>query len=213
MKNILSCLVVLAVFLSCSDERKFVNLALKIDQKIYLVPFFANQSILENQLSEDVTPSVTSFVQIIEEDGTFFVEPRNFEKILNLIADNYVIYEKKEKTHDGYLAFGNNDIYNHSIQNVNTDKIGQQINQEVVRIFNNAQDRSLEIVWTRFPRPVAEKNCVVKNVWVVSSPYQGTTIGNYEETVLIDLNDIVDFFDNGTRLTYNEREGILYVIK
>ncbi len=207
-------MVVLALLvLGCSDDRKYVGIALKKDQKVYLMPTIADKDVLEHQLSEDMIPGVSNFVQIVEDGGDLFVGPRDFERILNLIAKNYIVYERKEKTHDGYVAFGEDHVYNYSIKHENTDKIGQQISLETIMIKNNASDDLLEIVWTNFPQPQAKKNCTVKKIWVVTSPYEGKTIGNYEETVLINLNEIVDFYGNGVRLEHNKKQGMLYVLQ
>lgn len=206
--------LILSLFaLGCSDDRKFVNIALKTGQKVYLLPSIADKVVLEHQLSKDLTPSISKSVAIVEDDGDFFVEPRDFERILNLIADNYIIYGEKEQTHDGYVAFGESEVYSYAINPVNTDKIGQQLNQGSIRITNGTSDKSLEIVWVDFPEPRAVANCTVKKIWVVTSPYQGTTIGNYEDTVMINLGDIIEFYDNGTRLEYVEDEEMLYVVK
>ncbi|MDC6384764.1 hypothetical protein D2V93_01545 [Flagellimonas taeanensis] len=213
MKKI-SCLIILALLiLGCSDDRKFVGIALKKDHKVYLMPTIADKDVLEHQLSENMIPSVSSFVQIVEDEGALFVEPRDFERVLNLIANNYILYERKEKTHDGYVVFGDNQVYSYSINHANTDKIGKQISLETIVIKNNTSHDLLEIVWTSFPKPRAEKNCTIKRIWVVTSPHPGTTIGNYEETVLINLNEIVDFYGNGVRLEHNEKEGMLYILQ
>ena len=218
MKRIIVVFVFITLILSlfalgCSDDRKFVNIALKTGQKVYLVPLIADKDILEHQLSKDLIPSISKSVAIVEDDGNFFVEPRDFERVLNLIADNYIIYGKKEQTYDGYVAFGESEVYSYTINHVNTDKIGQQLSQQSIRITNGISDRSLEIIWVDFPKPRAIANCTVKKIWVVTSPYQGTTIGNYEDTIMINLGDIIEFYGNGTRLEYVEDEEMLYVVK
>ncbi|MAU16319.1 MAG: hypothetical protein CMH46_12370 [Muricauda sp.] len=197
---------------NCSSDRKFVNIALKENHKIYLVPFFASRATLRHQLSKNEIPAVYH-MRIIEDNRELFVEPKDFEKILNLIGDNYVLFKKRESTHDGYVGFKDLDIYDYSIKNVNTDKIGQQIHKATIVITNASTNKSMEIVWKISPVPKAEKNCTNKKIWVVENPHPGETIGYYQKAVVINLNEIVDFFDNGTRLEYDKSEEILYVIK
>lgn len=198
---------------SCSDDRKFVNLALKKGEKVYLLPSNTDKNALKKQLSKGETPTVSNSVQIIEDRGALYVEPKNFEKVVNLIAGNYVLFEEKESSHDGYVAFNDKDIFEYKVNNVNTEKIGQQIKQEIIQISNPSETKSLEIVWSSFPEPKAKKNCVVKRLWVVEHPYPGKTVGDYQNAVVINLNDIVAFYDNGTTLKYEENNKILYIVK
>ncbi|MER3376600.1 MAG: hypothetical protein RIM83_18315 [Allomuricauda sp.] len=213
MKNTLSILILLFLLVSCSEDRKFVNIALKKGKEVYVVPFMADKNIIEHQLSKNETPTIFKFVQIVMDNGSLYVEPSNFERIFNVIAGNYILYKKEEKTHDGYVAFGDEEIYSFSLKPENTDKIGEQINKEVITITNTVSNKSHEIVYVRFPKPKAEKNCIVKNLWVVENPYPGKTIGSYKDAILINLNDIVDFYDNGTRLEYNKADEMLYIIQ
>lgn len=213
MKRKLSIIITMFVLVSCSSDREFVNIALKKGNEVFIVPFMANKHILESQLAKNETPTIFKYVQIVEDEGSLYVEPSNFERILNVISNNYMLYKKEEKTHDGYVAFGDKDIYSFSIKPENTDKIGEQINKEIITITNPVSNKTHEIVYVRVPRPKAEKNCIVKYLWVLENPYPGTTIGSYKDAILINLNDIVDFYDNGTRLEYNKDDEMLYIIK
>lgn len=213
MKKILLCVISLVLLTSCSGDRKFVNLALKKDHKVYLVPFIASRVVLEQQLSENETPTIFKFLGIIEDNGELFVETKDLEKILNLIGNNYVLLRKEEKAHDGYVAFGDMNIYNYSIKTINTDKIGQQIYKPTIVVTNPSTNKTLEIVWSSIPEPTAEKNCTNKRVFVTENPYPGKTVGSYKKVVVVNLNDILDFFDNGTTLEYDKSEKILYVVK
>jgi len=198
---------------SCSDDRKLVNLALKKGEKVYLLPYNIDKNALEKQLSEEKTPTISNSAQIIEDRGAIYVEPKDFEKIVNLIAGNYVLFEEKESSHDGYVALDDKDIFEYKINNVNTEKIGQQIKEGVIQIYSPSQTKSLEIVWNSLPEPKAKKNCIVKRLWVVKHPYPGKTVGDYQNAVVINLNDIVAFYDNGTILKYEESDEILYIIQ
>jgi len=198
---------------SCSDDRKMVNLALKEEGKVYLVPLMAKKEMLEPQLSRNKTPEVSKSLQLIQDHGDLFIEPRNLKNMVNLIANNYTLYGKNEGTYNGYVVFEHQEAFEYTVNNVNTDKIGEQLKQETIRIKGENSGKILEIVWSSSPKPKVEKNCVVKRLWVVEHPYPGKSVGDYQNAVVVNLNEVINFFDNGTRLEYDEDGENLYVIK
>lgn len=197
----------------CSDDRKLVNVALKKEGKVYMLPFIAEPQTLEFQLSNNETPTLIKDVDIVKDKDILYVTPEDFLRILNLIADNYILYDKQEGAFDGYVGFGRKEVIKFGTKQVNTDKIGKQIRKQIIVLENPKSKKQMEIIWSDDPKPLAYANCVVKSLWTLESPYPGRTIGNYKDTVLINLNQIVDFYNNGMRLEYNEKEEMLYLIK
>jgi len=213
MKNIYSIVLLLFLMVGCSDDRKPVNLALKNGEKVYLTPLIAKKEVVALQMSQNKTPEISKSFQLVEDHGDLFVEPRNFKNVLNLIANNYTLYNKNEGVYDGYVAFEDQDVFEYTVKNINTDRIGEQLRKESILVKDMNSGKTLEIVWSNSPKTKAEKNCILKRLWVVEHPYPGKSVGDYQNSVVINLNDIVDFYDNGTSLEYDENDEILYVIK
>lgn len=203
--NVQSCLFNLS-------DIELVSLALKKDDKVYLMPYNSDKNFLEMKLAANEVPFIYPSFEIIEDDGELFVEPRNLENIFRLIAGDYLLYEKEENTFDGYVVDGGQNIYEFKKLVENTKEIGEQIERNVITIWDTSLNRSMEISWVSFPDISPEKNCIRKKIWVSTKVRPGEVVYSDKALIVIKLQDILEFFDNNTDLQYDDDREILYVI-
>ncbi len=193
-------------------EGKSVLIGLKKNDKVYLMPFPANRNILEEALRQNTKPIFHKSFNLIEEDGTYYMDPNQLESLVHLIADDYILYDQKEPSFDGYVLQGMRNLYSFGSQIENTKVKGEQVQHYEVTLHHNITNQTMEIGWLGYTKVKPLQNCVVKKIKDVTNPFPGTSIGSVKETIVVDLQDILDFYNNGNTLEYNEEENVLYVI-
>lgn len=199
---------------SCETENAVVNLALKKDNKTYLFSKMGD-FIVESSLEKGESPAAFGFIRLFEDDG-LYVAPNDCEEIVDVLAGNYHLYPYQEKSYEGYITSGEKEIFTTSFSNVSTEKIGEQIRESRIEIVNPVSAQVLEIVWTynqKTGESKAVQNCELKSFWITTSVQPGETVTSSEDFIMVDLNELVEFFDNGSTLEYNADEEILYIVE
>ncbi len=207
-------LLVFAIVLSScspSDDRKSINLALKIDNKTYLLSSLG-AFITEIKLKNNESPPILKSTRIVEVDGELFVEPACLENIVNLISGNYILYDYNEKSFDGYIAERKFDVYDKKYSTESTEKIGEMLSITNIYLSDTAQTKELHISWQRTPHQKPLKNCLEMSLWIDCSYKPGTTTVALEKWIMIELNRIVEFYGNNVIVDYVAEDEILYVI-
>lgn len=198
---------------SCETENKVVNLALKKNDKVYLFSVLGS-FIVENSLEKKESPAAIGFIRLFQDDG-LFVAPKEIEQIANLLGGNYALYPFKEMSYDGYVTEGEESVYEKTFKNKSTANIGEQIRENRVEITHPVTAEMYEIIWNWNPKTgtiEAVKNCEVKSFWTKTSIQPGETITSADDYVVVKLNNLVDFFNNGSKLEYNSEQELLYII-
>lgn len=204
-------LVVILVGCDMSDDRKLVHLAIKKDGKTYL---FSNMGsfITQNSISKNESPPIMKTTQVIEEGGDIYVQTSDLEKIVNLISGNYELFSYQEKSYDGYVVEGDYEVYDKKYGTESTAKIGQMISKANVNISDTSQMKEYEISWHRSPNQKPVKNCEEMDLWVDKSYKPGTTTLAQQAYIVVNLSDIVNFYNSNVSIEYSEEDEILYVI-
>jgi hypothetical protein len=91
-----------------------------------------------------------------------------------------------------------------------TEKIGKSILEYT--IFISDGDKELVIQWNKDNEIVPIRNCVIKSVWEVSNPYPGKTVGNYRDKLLVNVSEVLHFFNSNAQMTIEE-DGELLLIR
>lgn len=68
------------------------------------------------------------------------------------------------------------------------------------------------ISWQRKPKQNSKQNCTEMSLWVDRTYKPGSRTVSLEKYIMVDLNDIVKFYNSKTKLDYNEEDEILYFI-
>ncbi|NQT77123.1 MAG: hypothetical protein HQ565_05375 [Bacteroidetes bacterium] len=213
-KNLWYFLLFFAIILtSCSpsDDRKNINLALKVDNKTYLLSSLG-AFITETKLKNNESPPIIKSTRIVEVGGELFVEPSCLENIVNLISGNYILYDYKEKSFDGYVTERKYDVYDKKYSTESTEKIGEMLSITNIYLSDTAQTKELHISWQRTPNQKPLKNCLEMSLWIDCSYKPGTTTVALEKYIMIELNKIVEFYDYNIIVDYIAEDEILYVI-
>lgn len=215
-KNSLWCVLFLSasLLLSCSDfasdDRKSVDVILKKDGKVYLFSALGT-FITESKLNKNESPPVVASTRIVEKDNKLFVEPQYVEAMSNLISGNYVLHNHLEKSFDGYVTEGKHKLYDKSYTNKSTEKIGEMNSIANIFLKDINQTREHHISWQRNPNQSPLKNCVEMALWVDKSYKPGERTAAKEDFIMINLNDLVQFYNSNIRLDYDEKEEVLYL--
>lgn len=204
-----------SLFLSCgdfaTDDRKNVNLVLKKEGKTYLFSPMGTM-ITKNKLDNNESPPIVTNTQIVKKNENLYVEPRHLENIAAILSGNYVVHDYQEKSYDGYITKGKLDIYNNKYSNQSTEKIGKMISTANIYLMDIEQTKKHQISWQRKPSQSPTQNCVEMNLWADRSYKPGNRTVALEKFIMVDLNDIVEFYDSKTKLDYNKEDEILYFL-
>lgn len=211
------CLFILctSLLISCSDfatdDRKSVNLILKKDGKMYLFSRLGT-FITKNNLDKNQSPKTMQSTRIIKKKGELYTEPQHIKDLANLISGNYILHDYQEKAFDGYITGGKHDVYDKKYDSEHTEKIGQTISTANIYLTDIDQNRKHHISWQRSPNQIPIKNCIEMTLWVDKSYKPGERTAAKDNFIMINLNDLVEFYDPTIKLDYVEEEEILYII-
>ena len=195
---------------ACSADQKVVNIAVSKQGKVYLYSLMGKQ-VAELQINQGDMPTIMKSTLVIPEKDVVFMSPSHLAEIANILGGNYSIIEKKEKSFDGYVVLENKKLFNQQFQNEDSGEIGKMIGKMTVSLTKSNTDKPYEIIWQIKPEQEAIKNCEVKSLWMKSTvPTDGDTYYS-EDHVLVNLNDIIQFYNSKAKVIYNEGAELLYI--
>ena len=197
-------LVFVLLFSACGEDLKMVSIAIKKGGKVYLF-----SSSAESYLQMNQTPPVYNYIRVYKKGGKLYTNPPSLEYFVNLIAGNMVLFDHQEKSYDGYVSVGNRKIYKLQANNESTEKIGEQLTIMHAEMIDTNTTKKHEIVWQYTPEIKAEKNCEKKKLWVYGDEPGSITLRG---SIVVDLQTIVDFYNNGVTLDYDKSNKIVYII-
>ncbi len=196
----------------CTSDYLTVTFAVEENGKKYL--FSRSEFLVENAIKKnEVPPSLSSnIIYIIEEE--VYMKPSDIDQVVNILSGNYKLIEKQEPSYNGYAVEDSVEVFNKRTQNKAGKKIGET---EIIQIATISRPPSLkstmEIKWKTAPSLEAISNCSIEDIWVVTNPHPGTTVGNWEEDVLVNIETINKFFSNSFEIVYIEEDAVVYFKK
>ncbi|RMA64779.1 hypothetical protein BXY75_1660 [Ulvibacter antarcticus] len=213
----LSCLLILcaSLLISCTDfatdDRKSVQLILKKDDKTYLFSRLGTM-ITNNKLDKNESPTTVQSTSIVVKENQLYTEPQHIKSIANLISGNYVIHDHQEKIFDGYISDGKHKVYNKKYVNEHSEKFGEMISIANIYLTDTDQTRKYHISWQRSPNQIPITNCIEMALWVDKSYKPGERTTARDNFIMINLNDLVEFYNSNVKLDYVEEDKVLYFI-
>jgi hypothetical protein len=186
-------------------------LVLKKDGNTYLFSRLGT-FITKNNLDKNQSPTIVQSASIVEKNGNLYTEPQHVKNIANLISGNYILHEYQEKTVDGYCTEGTHDIYDKKYVSEYSEKIGE-INSIANIYLTDLNQKSIHhISWQRSPNQIPIKNCTEIALWVDKTYKPGERTIAKDNFIMINLNDLVEFYESKAKLDYAEEKGVLYII-
>lgn len=200
--------------ISCETETAIVNLAIKKDGKTYVYSKLG-EFFVENSIKKNESPSVMAFCKVFNDEG-LYTSPENLEDIANLLGGNYRIFPFPEASYDGYITATQNSLYTRTSKNQSTAKVGEQIRVTTVDLRNPKNNKIYSIQWEWNPsdkKNIALNNCEIKTFWIKRKIDSGETVTSSEDFVMVNLNDIVKFYNDQLQLEFNPDEKLIYIIE
>ena len=196
----------------CSSDYLNVTFVIEENGKKYL--FSKSEFLVKNAIKKnEVPPTLNSnLIYIIDED--IYMRPSDIEDVVNILSENYKFIEKQEPSYNGYAVKDSVEVFTSRVQNKAGKKIGET---EVIQIATlsklSPSKQTMEIKWKTVPSLEAISNCSIEDIWAVTNPQPGTTVGNWEEDVLVNTETINKFFNNTFELIYDEESAVVYFKK
>ncbi len=220
-KGVKSILIIIGFIIASSilfpmlleSDSAVVNLVLKKKGKVYVFSKMGT-FLAQNSLKKNESPSVVSFMQVFEGDGTIYAAPHSIGDFVNLLCGNYVIHEHKENNQDGYITVGKSNCLSNSIKNENGENIGEQIRINTLELENTHSGESFEISWEQNVKTYesrALKNCEDKSFMISTQVYKGKSVMSSKKLIMVDLGEIVKFYGNKANLEFNEDQQLLHI--
>lgn len=199
--------------LTSATNNSVVNLVLQKEGKTFLYSYM-NAYVVENSIDKKESPVVFPFLQIFEEDDKLYVAPDKLKDIINLLCGNYQIHEYLEKSTDGYVTSGTIPCFQISSKNQTTEKIGEQIQVYTVKLTHLNSGDSFNIKWsvnTKTRESKALENCHEKSFMIKTSVQPGEFAIASEDFVMVDLQEVINFYEKKIAVTLNKEEQLLYI--
>jgi hypothetical protein len=193
----------------CKSDYSSVTFAIEKNGLTYL--YSPNEFLVKNAIKEDEVPMGLNINIIYVLDGLIYMRPNDLQQVTNILSENYRIIEKKEPSYDGYAVSDSSSVYNATVQNKASIKIGETESTNIVTLTSKSnRSKSMEIKWRTLPELKALENCSLEGVWKSTNPYPGKTVTNWEDEILVKLNDLNSFYGNSFELILDEESSVLY---
>ena len=200
--------VLLDVFMASENVR--VHLGIKEQNKTYLL---ATRSTSAFKRFNSENPMVLKATSVVEIDNEIYIEPSYLEKIVSLISKNYTLFNREKKKYDGFVTInGKNNNFSKNRIDEDGEKIGEFIQKNSIELKNDMGNIH-HIRWINIPDDIAEENCIVAPIVIADNYKPGATSYYTVEIVVVKLETILDFYDNGTTYEYDADNEILYFIQ
>lgn len=193
------------------DAPAIVNLVLKEDGKTYLFSNLGADAVAAS-LERNESPTSMHFLKLYVDDK-LYIPPADIKEVVNMMAGNYKIHPYKEKSCDGYVTSGDEELFEFSSKNEMTENIGEQIVKSSVIVKRPDARASFKITWERNAdgEIIPTKNCELVSFWVETNPDPGTSVYNTEDILLVDLDNLNKYFGNKAQLSFDEENKVLYI--
>ncbi|MEX1192808.1 MAG: hypothetical protein WEA99_12610, partial [Brumimicrobium sp.] len=179
----------------CENDYRYATFVIQDDNENYVYSsseFLVEEAINKNEVPPTLNSNILYFI-----DGGVFMQPQNIENVANILSGNNKFIKHQESSFNGYAVEDSIDVYDSYTQNKAGDKIGKTEVINVVSLSkNNNSNEKMEIKWKTTPDLVAIQNCTIEDIWVVTNPYPGKTVGNWEDEILVNIELINQFYNN-----------------
>ena len=207
MKQLSTLIIGLILLTACSEDQKTVNIALKKDGKTYLYSIL-NSQLVEQQLAQGQMPTMMNSTAIVPQKGQILMDASKINTIANILGGNIQVFDKQERSFDGYFSLGEQQIFNQSLRNEDIGEIGKVAG--IVEIVLRNQQSTYNISYQITPELKAIENCEVKSLTV---PYSENSTNEFtsKDFVMVNLEDINQFFGGHYSMKYDKEASLLYV--
>lgn len=148
---------------------------------------------------------------IIPEGKELYMLAADIDIVANIVGGNYVLIDKPETSYDGYVVLGEYKLVEKKYENKDSGTIGHMIGLMKMTLTHPANIKQHEIVWQLTPELKAVKNCIQKEIMMRRSiPNDTETYVNVDQA-LVNIQDILDFYETNAKLNYDEEAGLLYI--
>lgn len=205
--------IVFSMYLETSSF--VVNLALKKNGKTYLFSKTGTAGV-QYSLDKNKSPSVFGFIQLFEEEDSFYVDPIHIEEITNLLCGNYVLHDYTEQSYNGYVTSGKQRCFKNTFKNQSTATIGEQIRLNTIQLTDSTSESLYEINWEynlMEYKSRALENCEEKSFMITTQIQPGEAVMGSEDFIMVNLEDLVEFYGNTSSLRLDEKQRLLYIIQ
>ncbi|WP_190810951.1 hypothetical protein [Flagellimonas sp. S3867] len=211
--GVLFCTFLMYLMSASETNNSFVNLILEKDSKIYV--YSKRGSYLMNiNIQREENPTVFPFIQVFEDNGELYVAPDKLKDIVDLLCGNFQVHDVPAKSSDGYVTSGSSPCFEKSFKNQSTGKIGEQIHVNMVRLTNSSLKEAFNIRWEtnmKTNKSRVSENCHKKSFTVRTSTQPGEYVFSAEDFIMVNLQEVVDFYGNNVALSLNKEEQLLYI--
>lgn len=209
MKNLLILCLGILFLASCSESQKTVNIALKKEGKTYLFSLM-NKPIVEQQIAKGEMPAMMNSTVIVAENGKLFMDTSKIKTIANILGGNIDIFPKQETSFDGYFIEGETSVFMQSVKNKDMGEIGKIASVMEVTLRDESTQTTYPISWQVTPELKAIENCEIQSLTVKYSQHSDNEFTS-KDFVMVNLEDINQFFGGHYNLRYDKNASLLYV--
>ena len=207
MKHLKIIIVSLIFLTSCSEDQKTINIALKREGKTYLYSIL-NGQMVEQQLAQGQMPTMMNSTAIVPRKGQILMDASKINTIANILGGNIQVFDKQERSFDGYFSLGEQQIFNQSLRNEDIGEIGKVAG--IMKIVLRNELSTYNISYQITPELKAIENCEVKSLTV---PYSENSTNEFtsKDFVMVNLEDINQFFGGHYSMKYDKEASLLYL--
>ncbi|MEM7483890.1 MAG: hypothetical protein AAF348_01655 [Bacteroidota bacterium] len=164
-------------------------------------------------LIEQKSPGVYPFLRVFYEDDNLFLEVNDLSETANLLCGNYKIHPYSEKSYQGYITLAESSCVATTFENQSTEKIGEQIRLNTVKLRNTSSEETFEVEWQQNLKSFkfeAVQGCIQKSFLISTSVQPGETVVASEDFIVVNLAEINSFYGDKAKIYLDKESRLLY---
>jgi hypothetical protein len=208
---IITTAVILIFFVGgCSSDVRNAIIVLEQENQKYV--YHSNPFLLEDTIENEkfVDVSFYSKINLYPLDEGIYIAPSDLKPFAAIATNRFNFVDYDQGSHAGFIIEGDSLLYDIEREVIPSDKIGEAKTKESIIISNGTKELRIEYVLNGAERE-AIRNCEIKSVWSVTSPYAGKTVGNYVDHLLVNATEVLRFFNPSVEVEFVEEDNILYL--
>ena len=195
-------IMLLFLFKGCSSDSTFAFITLEKNNKKYVYQNRLHRFEEEMKEGKFIHLDIFSKVNIFPLKDGIYIDPINIEGLANIATGKYQLIDYDQGNHDGFVINSDSSTFSSTSEILPSDKIGKSIYEYTISMSDEAKE--LTIKWRIGEQLEPIQNCELLDVWEVTNPYPGKTVGNYRKKILVNATELLHFFNPNAQLSIEE---------
>lgn len=202
-------IMLLFVFKGCSSDSTFAFITLEKNNQKYVYQNRLHRFEEEMEEGKFIHLDVFSKVNVFPLKNGIYIDPINIEGLANIATGKYRLIDYDQGNHRGFVIASDSSKFSSNSEILPSEKIGKSIYEYTISMSDGTKNFTIQ--WRIGEQLEPIQNCELIDVWEVTNPYPGKTVGNYRKKILVNATELLLFFNPNAQLSLDEEDYLLVI--